>query len=139
MAFAKTTDRCRAEALSEYAKEPLMNAINIILPYKWGATWVFDDPRVGLDKEPFVAGVPEMIDILLEQKGMKGVDRFRLTFSAYEFPGYDEKIDMQSGQVEQGTYYESHTFGRIGWLCPALARYFDQSPQQIYVKFEPMD
>jgi hypothetical protein len=115
-----------------------MNSINIILPYRWSGTWVFDDLAVGLEREPFVAGVPEMIDILLNRKDMKDFDRFRLIFSAHEFPGYDEKITMQSGQVDQGTYYESPTFEKIGWLCPALARYFDESPKEIYVKFEPI-
>ena len=39
-----------------------MNAINIIAPYKHLGTWVFDDPRVGLMQEPFVAGADKMID-----------------------------------------------------------------------------
>ncbi len=43
-------------------KRDPMNAINIIAPYKWLGTWVFDDARVGLDKEPFVAGA----DIMME-------------------------------------------------------------------------
>jgi hypothetical protein len=43
------------------------NQINVIAPY-WldsVATWVFDDERVGLVQEPFVSGVPEMIDDLV--------------------------------------------------------------------------
>ncbi len=39
-----------------------MNSINVIAPYKWHGMWVFDDERVGLDKEPFVAGADTMID-----------------------------------------------------------------------------
>ena len=27
-----------------------MNAINLIIPYRYEGMWVFDDPRVGLDK-----------------------------------------------------------------------------------------
>jgi hypothetical protein len=80
-----------------------------------------------------------MINILLNQKRLKDVDRFRLTFSAFEFPGYDEKIDLQSGQVKEGTYYESPTFRKIGWLCPALAHYFEKAPDHIYVKFDSCD
>jgi hypothetical protein len=30
------------------------NAIFVIKPYKWNGMWVFDDERVGLDKEPFM-------------------------------------------------------------------------------------
>ena len=32
----------------------MTNALNVIYPYKCEGLWVFDDPRVGLDKEPFV-------------------------------------------------------------------------------------
>jgi hypothetical protein len=39
-----------------------MNAINVIAPYKHLGMWVFDDPRVGLNQEPFVAGADAMID-----------------------------------------------------------------------------
>jgi len=33
-----------------------MNAINLIVPYRYEGMWVFDDARVGLDKGPFVSG-----------------------------------------------------------------------------------
>ena len=39
------------------------NAIMVIAPY-WDngtGTWVFDDETVGLVKEPFVEGIPQMI------------------------------------------------------------------------------
>jgi hypothetical protein len=39
-----------------------MNAINVIAPYKHHGVWVFDDTRVGLQQEPFVAGADFMID-----------------------------------------------------------------------------
>ena len=39
-----------------------MNAISVIAPYKHHGMWVFDDPRVGLVQEPFVAGADTMID-----------------------------------------------------------------------------
>ena len=38
-----------------------MNAINVISPYKYHGMWVFDDSRVGLMQEPFVAGADTMI------------------------------------------------------------------------------
>ena len=39
-----------------------MNTINVISPYKYHGTWVFDDARVGLAHEPFVAGADTMSD-----------------------------------------------------------------------------
>jgi hypothetical protein len=41
------------------------NAIHVIVPYRHASTWVFDDPRVGLSQEPFVSGIPEMIDTMV--------------------------------------------------------------------------
>jgi hypothetical protein len=39
-----------------------MNDINVISPYKHHGMWVFDDPRVRLVQEPFVAGADTWID-----------------------------------------------------------------------------
>ena len=37
----------------------------VIEPYRHEGAWVFDEPRVGLCREPFVAGVAEMTDRLV--------------------------------------------------------------------------
>jgi hypothetical protein len=39
------------------------NTLWVIHPYRDWGTWVFDDPRVGLRREPFVAGIPEMVTL----------------------------------------------------------------------------
>jgi len=39
-----------------------MNSLLVIAPYKCEGIWVFDDPEVGLSKEPFIAGIDTMID-----------------------------------------------------------------------------
>ena len=39
-----------------------MNLLFVIAPYKYEGMWVFDDPAVGLSKEPFIAGIDMMID-----------------------------------------------------------------------------
>ncbi len=46
------------------------NSIMVVVPYKWGGMWVFDDEKTGLVREPFVAGVPEILEALLEQQGI---------------------------------------------------------------------
>ena len=46
----------------------MSNQIMVIAPY-WledVGTWVFDDPAAELCREPFVSGVPEMIDVLVK-------------------------------------------------------------------------
>ena len=40
----------------------MSNAIAVIYPYKYQGLWVFDDDRVGLVHEPFVAGADVLID-----------------------------------------------------------------------------
>ncbi|HAH49402.1 MAG TPA: hypothetical protein DCM07_32110, partial [Planctomycetaceae bacterium] len=60
---------------------PRENAIMVIAPYRHQGTWVFDDSSAGLVQEPFVAGVPEMIDVIV--KDIPDADAgFRLLFSA---------------------------------------------------------
>jgi hypothetical protein len=39
-----------------------VNAINVIAPYRYLNTWVFDDARVGLVQEPFISGADSIID-----------------------------------------------------------------------------
>ena len=42
------------------------NSLFVIAPYWDSDTWVFDDERRGLLGEPFVSGVPDMIDYLVD-------------------------------------------------------------------------
>ncbi|MEG3976846.1 hypothetical protein QT970_19800 [Microcoleus sp. herbarium8] len=45
----------------------MSNAMMVIYPYREQYTWVFDDERVGLVREPFVQGVPQMIEALVAE------------------------------------------------------------------------
>ena len=110
------------------------NSILIISPYRHDGTWVFDDERVGLVREPFVAGVPEMIDYLVADIP-NAEDGFRMLFSARPFPGYQEKLIWDRKQ-SQGNYYRLEDPPMEGWLCPALFKYFAEAPKEIYVKAE---
>jgi hypothetical protein len=58
---------------------PSSNSIFVIAPYWYNGTWVFDDKNAGLSREPFVAGVPEMIDVLVNDIP-DAKEGFRLTF-----------------------------------------------------------
>jgi hypothetical protein len=61
-----------------------MNAINVIAPYKHHGQWVFDDPRVGLSQEPFVAGADTWIDRVVAD--ISDAERgFTLIFPAHLF------------------------------------------------------
>src|ERR1700680_3857365 len=68
-----------------------MNALFIIAPYKYEGMWVFDDPAVGLSKEPFISGIDTMIDKAVA-KIPNAEQGFRAIFSATQFPGTDFKL-----------------------------------------------
>lgn len=97
--------------------------------------WVFDDPRVGLVQEPFVSGADTLID-----KAVANIPDaqggFLLLFSAVRFPGHDLRLEWRRSDAD-GNWYYSSEFDLEGWLCPALLRYFEQAPKEIYVQVRP--
>ena len=105
---------------------PSSNAIMVIAPYWYNGTWVFDDPSVGLLREPFVAGVPEMIDRLVKDIP-DSKDGFRLTFSANPFPGYQNKLTWLRGD-SNGNFYRLDDPPAEGWICPAMFKYYSLRP-----------
>ncbi len=113
------------------------NQIMVIAPY-WlpeAETWVFDDARVGLVQEPFVSGIPEMIDYLVSEFPRAREDGFRLLFSAAPFPGHHRKLTWVR-EEQGGNWYRDDELGAEGWLCPALFLYFDAAPDELYVRAE---
>ncbi|MBD2663100.1 hypothetical protein B6N60_00646 [Richelia sinica FACHB-800] len=106
------------------------NSMMVIFPYRHHQTWVFDDEKVGLVQEPFVNGVPEMIDILV-QDIHHAEEGFKLLFSAQPFPGYQAELVWQREEYG-GHWYLWTNKNMSGWLCPALFKYFMQPPTKIY-------
>jgi len=111
-----------------------MNAITLIVPYRYEGMWVFDDARVGLDKEPFVSGANTMIDVLVADIP-NAQKAFRLLFSATPFPGYQMKLEWVREEYG-GNRYFSPEFKMEGWLCAVMFKYFEKAPKEIYVKAE---
>ena len=112
----------------------MFNILMVITPYWYQGTWVFDDESVGLNKEPFVAGIPEMIDNLV-QDIPNARSGFRLLFSSNPFPDYQVKLERVKEEYE-GYWYKMEGQSVEGWLCPALFKYFETAPKTIYVKAE---
>jgi hypothetical protein len=112
-----------------------VNSLLVIFPYKHQGAWVFDDARVGLFREPFIAGIDTMIDKAVADipDAEKG---FRAIFSATDFPGANLKLEWRR-EESGGNWYYSDRFKMEGWLCPALLKYFPKAPPEIYVKVEP--
>ena len=115
----------------------MANQLYIIVPYRYHGTWVFDDQAVGLEREPFVTGVPEMIDELVRDIPRADAG-FRLIFSDRPFPGFQKELTWVREEYE-GHWYRSDAPPIEGWLCPALLKYFDQAPRNIYVKAQPKE
>ena len=115
----------------------MSNAIRVICPYRYQGTWVFDDPDVDLQREPFVCGVPEMIDLLVSQipRAEKG---FRLLFAPRPFPGFQWHLRWVREEMG-GHWYRAEKLAMEGWLCPALFKYFDEPPRDLHIKAEAID
>ena len=113
----------------------MANVLMVIQPYWYIDTWVFDDESAGLEKEPFVQGVPEMIDELVKDiPNARG--GFMLLFSSQPFAGYQAELTRVREEYG-GHWYKAKDEGVEGWLCPALFRYFDTAPESLYIKAEP--
>lgn len=61
------------------------NAIQVIFPYLDHGVWMFDDESKGLVREPFVCGIPAMMDLLVAEIE-SAAGGFALYFAAQSFP-----------------------------------------------------
>jgi hypothetical protein len=116
------------------------NAMRVIFPYRLNSTWVFDDESVGLVREPFVFGIPEMIDRFVGD--INGAESgFKMLFSDFPFPGFQAELTWLREDYG-GNWYRLETVGSNGaemegWLCPAMFKYFDAAPDKIFCRVEP--
>ena len=84
--------------------------------------------------EPFVAGADNMIDRVVDDiPDAEG--GFMLIFSTTPFPGHQYRLDWRRADGG-GNWYFSEQLGMEGWLCPALLRYFQDAPQQLYIQIK---
>jgi len=108
-----------------------MNQLNVITCYWKNGTWCFDDKARDLLAEPFVASADAFITDAAKIAKVKDPIRngVRVTFSHASFPGHQFAAFRQ--EAEAGGYWYQ-LFGRRGWLCPALFKYFAEAPERIY-------
>ena len=113
----------------------IVNAINVIAPYRYLGMWVFDDARVGLVQEPFVSGADAIIDRAVADipDAQSG---FLMLFSSSPFPGHQFRLEWRRVEMD-GNWYYSPDLDMEGWLCPALLKYFDQAPRELFVQVKP--
>lgn len=97
--------------------------------------WVFDDPRVGLEQEPFVSGADTMIDRVVADIPNAN-EGFVMLFSETPFPGHQVALEWRRSE-SGGSWYHAPQLDIEGWLCPALFKYFSEAPKRLYVQVKP--
>jgi hypothetical protein len=112
-----------------------MNSLFAITPYKFDDFWVFDDPAVGLRQEPFVSGADIILDFLTEHIPGAATG-FKLIFSPRPFPGCTARF-IWTREEHGGNWYTWPERRLEGWLCPALFKYIDPAPPELYVQVAP--
>lgn len=114
----------------------MSNQIRAIHPYWHHGSLVFDDPSVGLDKEPFVGGADDVLGTLASQVSDACKERFTLLFSHEPFPGH-QVVVRKTREEYGGNWYVCDALGGAeGWLCPALYKYFDVAPDHLYLQIK---
>ena len=96
----------------------MKNSIFVIKPYKWEGFWVFDDPAVGLVREPFVGGADTIIDVATAHLP-KADQGFLAVFSASYFP--DAQIVLE--WVEKKAAATSTAGTRRRWKAGCVRRW----------------
>lgn len=108
------------------------NSIQVLEIRKTGCTWVFDDASKGVVNEPFVSGVPTIINHILDNKKIveSTVQAF---FSQSKFPGADACLTFVKRE-KKGAWYKFQSMK--GWFCPCFWKYFDvgSPPQHLYIQ-----
>lgn len=116
----------------------MANSMMVIEIYRHAGTWCFTDENRGLLHEPFVLGIPEMLDSIIKNTNQTSEKaRYRVTFSAQEFPMYSAKVQKQE-EESGGAWYELEPaldteVRQRGWLCPATLKFFLTFPDTIYL------
>lgn len=67
------------------------------------------------------------------EKAPDAAEGFRLTFSAQPFPGYQARL-VRDRPEYGGNWYVWPERRMEGWLCPALFKYFETAPAEIYLQ-----
>jgi hypothetical protein len=106
--------------------EKQMNSILEIFPYRTAFGWSFDDAELKIKGEPFVSGIPAIIDRFAGK-----ANRISIRFSASKFPCACGCLIFESTD-SGGAWYSLSGTKMDGWLCPVLLMYFKTAPKAIY-------
>ena len=109
-----------------------------IKPYRQLNTWMFDDEMKNIHQEPFVLGIPEMLDNVLKSKSIKAT-QFSMQFSENEINKADLVLELDY-EVSDGAWYKIKNNPHVkGWLCPVIHKYFDEIPEKIFIEIKNIE
>lgn len=91
--------------------------------------WFFDDKSLGIYKEQFVNGMPEIIEALYPNQ-----NKIHLEISDVPIFEADGILDnIQDPIYPDEVYYKYQNL--VGWLCPVFRRYFEKDiPPYLWVR-----
>jgi hypothetical protein len=112
------------------------NALITLFPFKYQGVWMFNDKSKRLENEAFIAGIDDMLDLLTAHIP-NAVQGFKLTISTEPFPNYMVVLERRNRQYGGRWYYCPH-FKTVGWLCPALFKYFWKAPRRLYARADAL-
>ena len=122
----------------------MSNSILVLELYRNAGTWCFTDVERDLVHEPFISGIPEIIDECIAETVENKAETYRLTFSSQQFPGATNYLtylfEEYGGAVytKQKIGQEANPMARTGWLCPATLKFFEVFPKTIYFAIHPL-
>jgi hypothetical protein len=103
--------------------------------------WCFDIPIVGIEDEPFVSGMPEIIEhhlIRAEKLDVARTHGVSVLFSgaaskpaAFELGNYFHLVKVK--EENNGCWYRDPSTGFEGWLCPNLYQFFAAPPNTLHI------
>ncbi len=112
----------------------------VIKPYWYEGEWVFDDAKTGVQREPFITGITEMITLVVRgiPNARAGV---RLICCEQPLPGARHTLTWVRAEAggTGGNYYRLDNLPVEGWMSPAMYRYFDHTPAVLNVRADPLD
>jgi len=128
----------------------MSNSLFTIKIYRFAGTWCFTDKKRNLINEPFISGIPELIDECIEQinpqKDEQKLNKsYRITFSEKQFPGALSYLRFLFEEYG-GAWYSKQIIdeeidlkAKTGWLCPATLKFFVNFPKKIYFLISSID
>ena len=121
----------------------MANSLFTLHAYRKHNSWMFDDEGRDIQQEPFVAGADVVFDYMSGFVSDDTKDTCDIVFASTPFPDHDVHVKLNRPDGYDGHYYNVEKFKQypqgVGfefWLCPALLAFFDEAPDNIYVKVQ---